>query len=131
MLEYRAEGLCRNANHLSKEELNHCIATGEILQSTALAYDNEHRLRFELCGQRGYMPHDECLDVGPGEAIKDIAVLTRVGRPTCFVITGTSVEDNGQEIYLLSRAAAQRRCRREYLDALEPRQRNSLHRHPY
>ena len=120
MLEYRAEGLCRNANHLSKEELNHCIATGEILQSTALAYDNEHRLRFELCGQRGYMPHDECLDVGPGEAIKDIAVLTRVGRPTCFVITGTSVEDNGQEIYLLSRAAAQRRCRREYLDALEP-----------
>ena len=77
-------------------------------------------VRFELGGQRGYMPHDECLDTAPGEAIKDIAVLTRVGRPTCFVITGTSVEDNGQEIYLLSRAAAQRRCRREYLDALEP-----------
>ena len=90
MLEYRAEGLCRNANHLSREDLNRCIATGEILQSTALAYDTEHRLRFELGGQRGYMPFTECLDVPEGESIKDIAVLTRVGRPTCFVITGTT-----------------------------------------
>ena len=121
MLEYRAEGLCRNANHLSKEELNRCIATGEILQSTALAYDNEHRLRFELCGQRAYMPHDECLDVAAGEEIKDIAVLTRVGRPTCFVITETSVDENGEEYYLLSRAAAQRLCRRQYLAAESPR----------
>ena len=119
MLEYRAEGLCRNANHLSKAELDRCVNTGEILQSTALAYDTEHRLRFELCGQRAYMPHDECLDVPHGEAIKDIAVLTRVGRPTCFVITGTTREANGEEVYLLSRAAAQRLCREQYLDGLE------------
>ena len=36
MLEYRAEGLCRNANHLSREELSRCMASGEVLQSTAL-----------------------------------------------------------------------------------------------
>ena len=119
MLEYRAEGLCRNANHLSREDLNRCIATGEILQSTALAYDTEHRLRFELGGQRGYMPFTECLDVPKGESIKDIAVLTRVGRPTCFVITGTTQDENGEDAYLLSRAAAQRLCRRQYLDPLE------------
>lgn len=119
MLEYRAEGLCRNANHLSREDLNRCIATGEILQSTALAYDTEHRLRFELGGQRGYMPFTECLDVPEGESIKDIAVLTRVGRPTCFVITGTTQDENGEDAYLLSRAAAQRLCHRQYLDPLE------------
>lgn len=39
MLEYRAEGLCRNASHLRREELDHCIAAGEVLQSTALAFD--------------------------------------------------------------------------------------------
>ena len=50
MLEYRAEGLCRNANHLSREELSRCMASGEVLQSTALAYDTGHRLRFELGG---------------------------------------------------------------------------------
>ena len=119
MLEYRAEGLCRNANHLRREELYHCITTGEVLQSTALAYDTERRLRFELSGQRAYMPFEECVDVAPHEEIKDIAVLTRVGRATCFVITGTETDENGEEVFLLSRALAQRLCRRQYLDTLE------------
>ena len=119
MLEYRAEGLCRNANHLRREDLYHCITTGEVLQSTALAYDTERRLRFELGGQRAYMPFEECVDVAPHEEIKDIAVLTRVGRATCFVITGTETDENGEEVFLLSRALAQRLCRRQYLDTLE------------
>lgn len=118
MLEYRAEGLCRNANHLTPEELERCRQTGEVLQSTALAFDTAHRLRFEICGRRGIMPFEECLDVQPGEPIKDIAVLTRVGRPTCFVITGSTQED-GETAYLLSRAKAQHACRKNYLDLLE------------
>ena len=79
MLEFRAEGLCRNANHLNREELSRCMATGEVLQSTALAYDTERRLRFELGGVRGIMAFADCVDAAPGEAVKDIAVLTRVG----------------------------------------------------
>ena len=67
MLEYRAEGLCRNANHLSREELSRCMASGEVLQSTALAYDTGHRLRFELGGLRGIMPFADCVDAAPGE----------------------------------------------------------------
>ena len=119
MLEYRAEGLCRNANHLSREELSRCMANGEVLQSTALAYDTDRRLRFELGGMRGIMPFADCVDAAPGETVKDIAVLTRVGRPTCFVILGTESDENGEEYYLLSRAEAQRRCRAQYLDTLE------------
>lgn len=46
-------------------------------------------------------------------------MLTRVGRPTCFVIMGTEFDENGEEYYLLSRAEAQRRCRAQYLDTLE------------
>lgn len=119
MLEYRAEGLCRNANTLTREELDRCIAAGEVLQSTALAYDTDRRLRFELGGRRAYMPFEECVDTAPGEEIKDIAVLTRVGRPTCFVIAGLERDENGEEFYRLSRAEAQRRCRQQYLDMLE------------
>lgn len=119
MLEFRAEGLCRNANRLCPEELERCIATGEVLQSTALAYDTNHRLRFEFAGHRAYIPFEEALDVPDGEVIKDIAVLTRVGRPTCFVITGSETTADGVILYRLSRAAAQRACRREYLDKLE------------
>ena len=119
MLEYRAEGLCRNASHLRREELDHCIAAGEVLQSTALAFDTNRRLRFELCGHHAYMPFEECLDTAPGETVKEIAVLTRVGRPTCFVVQGTTQDESGEVVYLLSRAAAQRACREQYLDQLE------------
>ncbi len=119
MLEYRAEGLCRNASHLRREELDHCIATGEVLQSTALAFDTNRRLRFELCGHHAYMPFEECLDTAPGETVKEIAVLTRVGRLTCFVVQGTTQDESGEAVYLLSRAAAQRACREQYLDQLE------------
>ena len=118
MLEYRAEGLCRNANHLRRVELERCMIKKEVLQSTALAFDTSRRLRFELCGCRAYMPFEECLDTPHGEVIKDVAVLTRVGRPTCFLITGMERED-GEIVYQLSRAAAQRACRTEYLDTLE------------
>ena len=119
MLEYRAEGLCRNANTLTPEEWERCIAAGEVLQSTALAYDTDRCLRFEIAGHRARMPFAECVDTAPGEEIKDIAVLTRVGRPTCFIGTGSHRDENGEEIYLLSRAEAQRQCKRQYLDTLE------------
>ena len=119
MLEYRAEGLCRNVENMHKEDLEQCMATGEILQSTALAFDTNSRLRFDLCGFKAYMPYAECVEPAKGEHIKDIAVLTRVGRPTCFVITGSTVEADGETIYALSRAQAQRTCHRQYLDQLE------------
>ena len=43
-------------------------------------------------------------------------MLTRVGRPTCFVITGAPGADGA---WRLSRRLAQRRCR-EDLDRLQP-----------
>ena len=113
MQAYRTENSYRSAARLSPAELRAAMASGEILQATALAFDTERRLRFELGGQRAYMPFEECVDVGPQEEIKDIAVLTRVGRPTCFVITGTEVDENGEEVFLLSRSLAQRLCRRQ------------------
>ena len=104
---------------LTHEEWERCIAAGEVLQSTALAYDTDRCLRFEIAGHRARMPFAECVDTAPGEEIKDIAVLTRVGRPTCFIVKGSQRDENGEEIYLLSRAEAQRQCKRQYLDTLE------------
>jgi small subunit ribosomal protein S1 len=119
MLKFRAEGLCRSADHLCKEELERCISTGEVLQSTALAFDTNRRLRFRLCACQAIMPFEECVEVPEGEAVKDIAVLTRVGRPTCFVITGETTSEDGETTFFLSRAAAQKACRKQYLDTLE------------
>lgn len=119
MLEYRAEGLCRSADKLTMEELRAAFAAGEILQSTALVFDTMRQLQFRLCGHRGIMPFTECADGAADGQIRDIAVLTRVGRPTCFVIKEFRRLADGEEILILSRAMAQRACRRNYLDKLE------------
>ena len=52
--------------------------------------------------------------------MRDIAILTRVGRPTCFVIEGMDTDETGQPVYRLSRAEAQRMCKADYLDTLQP-----------
>jgi len=66
------------------------------------------------------MPFGQCADGAESGTVRDIAVLTRVGRPTCFVIEGMETGENGQPCYLLSRAEAQRMCKAEYLDTLQP-----------
>ena len=119
MLEYRAEGLCRSADKMTFEELRSAAVTGEILQSTALAFDIDRKLQFRLCGRRGIMPFEECADGAAEGLVRDIAVLTRVGRPTCFIIKEVIRDENGEEVFLLSRSMAQRACKLNYLDKIE------------
>ena len=47
-------------------------------------------------------------------------MLTRVGRPTCFVVQALDTDEDGQPFYRLSRAEAQRMCKADYLDTLSP-----------
>ena len=120
MQTFRTEGNYRSADRLSPAELRAAIASREILQSTALAFDTQRQLRFDLGGVKAVMPFGQCADVAESGTVRDIAVLTRVGRPTCFVIEGMETGENGQPYYLLSRAEAQRMCKAEYLDTLQP-----------
>ena len=118
MVEYTPEGKGRDARHLSEAQLAEAFADGSILESTALAYDRERQLVFELAGRPARMPHDECAAGAAEGAVRDVALLTRVGRPTCFRITALPEETGGA--YLLSRRLAQEACQRDYLDALLP-----------
>ena len=120
MQAFRTENNYRNASRLSATELRAAMASREILQSTALAFDTQRQLRFELGGCRAVMPFGQCADGADTGSVRDIAVLTRVGRPTCFVIEGIDTDENGQTVYRLSRAEAQRMCKAEYLDQLQP-----------
>ena len=120
MQTFRTEGNYRSADRLSPAELRAAIASREILQSTALAFDTQRQLRFDLGGVKAVMPFGQCADGAESGTVRDIAVLTRVGRPTCFVIEGIETGENGQPCYQLSRAEAQRMCKAEYLDTLQP-----------
>ena len=120
MHAYRTEGSYRSAARMTAAELRAAIASREILQSTALAFDTQRQLRFELGGVKAVMPFAQCADGAENGTVRDIAVLTRVGRPTCFVIESLDTDETGQPVYRLSRAEAQRMCKADYLDALQP-----------
>lgn len=64
------------------------------------------------------MPREEVQYSTTGESVKDIAILTRVGRPVCFQILGFRPGENGHPEALLSRRAAQYDCRRDYIGTL-------------
>ena len=66
------------------------------------------------------MPFAACAEGADTGAVRDIAVLTRVGRATCFVIESLDEDAEGRPLCRLSRARAQQMCREEYLDGLEP-----------
>ena len=116
----RAEGNTRDAPGLSSAGLRAAAAGGEILQAAALAFDTRRQLRFDLGGVRGVMPFAACAEGADTGAVRDIAVLTRVGRATCFVIESLDEDAEGRPLCRLSRARAQQMCREEYLDGLEP-----------
>ena len=120
MHAYRTEGSYRSAARMTAAELRAAMANREILQSTALAFDTQRQLRFELGGVKAVMPFAQCADGAENGTVRDIAVLTRVGRPTCFVIESLDTDETGQPVYRLSRAEAQRMCKADYLDALQP-----------
>ena len=118
MLEFQAEGLCKSADRLDEAALRRAMAGQEILQSTALAFDTQRRLHFTLGGLPALMEYEECAEGVAQGTVRDIAILTRVGRPTCFLIQSCEATESGQLVFHLSRTEAQRRCRREYLDEL-------------
>ena len=95
MQTFRTEGNYRSADRLSAAELRAAMASREILQSTALAFDTARQLRFEFGGLRAVMPFEQCADGAETGSVRDIAILTRVGRPTCFVIEGMDTDETG------------------------------------
>ncbi len=99
--------------------LEKAMNEGRILEATALLCDSDMRLHIDLYGVRGIMERSEVLFCRRGEEIKDIAVITRVGKPVCFKVIGLG-EENGEPIALLSRREAQAECYHNYLSCLSP-----------
>lgn len=104
---------------MSYSGLLDAMRSGTVLESRALSFDAQRRLHFRLGSFPAVMPHEECADGVAEGKIRDIALVTRVGRPVCFVITHVEIE-HGSPLFYLSRTAVQRRCREEYLDRLVP-----------
>lgn len=114
-------GTSENREYLScTAALERACACGKILESVATYCEDGDfgkELSFNLGAIRGIMPQNEVEYIKTGEEIKDIAVITRVGKAVCFKIIGFD-EVNGEKVAVLSRKEAQRECMENYLSTL-------------
>lgn len=90
---------------------------GCILEGRAVLCDAQHDLVVDINGMRGRIPRKEAA-VGIEEGTtREIAILSRVGKPVCFKI----LDFTGQE-YILSRKAAQQEAIDHFMKHLLPGQ---------
>ena len=103
----------------SAAALQEAMESGRILEARAVLCDYAHNLVVDLGFTRGLIPRVEgALGIGDGST-RDIALISRVNKPVCFVVS--ELRRQGDEFLpILSRRAAQERCQREYLDRLVP-----------
>ena len=96
-------------------QLEQARATGTILCGRAILCDPDLNLHVDLGYCKGIIPREEtALGINEGK-LREIAVLSRVGKPVCFQVLG---QENG--IYRLSRRKTQEKAQQEYLQHLRP-----------
>lgn len=123
MSEYLPEGklasMQENINILNSQTLL-CEAMRDeiILEAKALICDSHHNLIVDLGSMKGIIPREEgAMGIREG-TVRDIAVISRVNRDVCFVITDLRTDAKGNKYAVLSREKAQRKCMENYISHL-------------
>ena len=99
---YKPEGFYLAAhdgreNFYSQSTLEKAAATGKILEGQVTLCDSEFSLYVDLGSMKGKIPRSEAVYQPLGGEIKDIAVITRVGKTVAFKVIGFAVE-NGETV---------------------------------
>ena len=98
------KALCR-----SPAGLWEALKNGAILEARAFLCTQQHDLLVDFGFCQGIIPRQEgALGVADG-SVRDIALLSRVGKPVCFVVQSIQQQPDGSIAPVLSRRAAQRR----------------------
>ena len=98
------------------DALRRAMQDGEIISATALLCDEGHNLHVSIGGLSGVIPRSEAA-LGTAEGtVRDIAIISRVGKPVCCKVTELPREGEIQ----LSRVAAQREALTYFLSNLKP-----------
>ena len=119
---YKPEGM-----KLTTQENRDCLSSlsgleramhdGVILEAIATLCDEDLRLHVDLGVAKGIIAPEEAVFCREGEERKDIAIISRVGKPVSFVIL--SIEIVGDRVIAkLSRRLAQKRCLEHALASL-------------
>ena len=98
--------------------LERARSEGKILEGVVNLCDSETlSLHIDLYGVDGIIEREECVYE---EKIKDIAIITRVGKPVAFKVMQIIKEEGKRPKAILSRREAQKECVNNYLMDLIP-----------
>lgn len=88
-----------------------------VLEASVQMCDASHNLMVNLGCMSGIIPRDEgALGISEGST-RDIALISRVGKPISFVVTAITADGTGKPYALLSRKRAQQLCREAFLNS--------------
>ena len=105
--------------HFTMQALSKIKEKRQILEGQVILCDAQMNLHVLFGNIKGIIPRDEVVYNPGGEPVKDIAILTRVGKNVCFHITHF-FEENGEIKAILSRKSAQKQCHQHKILRLCP-----------
>lgn len=126
MPKYTPEGIVwndpENKEYISGVKgLEKAAREGRILEGIALSCNSRADLTVGLGGAlRGIIPRKEAFLPLPDRQEKDIAIISRVGKPVCFKVLGIVKDEYGAPMPILSRRLAQEECFKNKLRAICP-----------
>lgn len=127
MKEYLPEGSKeRYGTHAQRSDaftlpyLERALERGTVLEAPVLLCDDKMDLHVALGAYMGIIPRAEVAYLPNDAPVKDIAILTRVGKTVAFCVTAIERRTDGAPRILLSRRQAQRECYHTYVAALRP-----------
>ncbi len=112
------DSLAKKFNSLS--EIKATIDSREIFEGRVLMCDREHNLHIDLGFMRGIIPRYEGAYGIIEGTVRDIALISKVGKRVCFRIMGFHRDGNGNMWAVLSRRSVQIDCIKEYINHLNP-----------
>ncbi|MBQ9937311.1 MAG: 30S ribosomal protein S1 [Oscillospiraceae bacterium] len=123
MTIYKPEGsLLSTASNISNlksvSALYEAMNQGKILEAMAVTCDFNHNLIVDLGCMKGIIPRVEAAIGIDDGSVRDIAIISRVNKPTVFKITEIKKDQNGNNYAVLSRKAVQLECKKYYIDSL-------------
>lgn len=121
MKEFYPEGNLLTSQEDSKKlftpsALASAQACERVLESTAVMCDAQHNLVVDLGCMEGIIPRTEgAIGISEGTT-RDIALISRVGRPVSFIITDFKYDSRGKKYAVLSRRLAQEKCKKAFFE---------------
>lgn len=100
------------------EKVKIAMMNGSVMESRVLLCDSEHNLHVDLGIISGVIPREEgAVGIDDGST-RDIALISKVNKPVCFIVLGFQRDETGNITAILSRKAVQLGCKKSFVDNL-------------